>query len=173
MRQLDAIQQSVAHMQRLVRDILGRLRPSELIDLGLAAAVAELTAFWSARHPTIRFDVDIAEDEVLAADEETRETLYRVVQEGLNNAVRHARPDRIEIEVGRKDEAEVFARVSDDGAVGGQANSAGFGLIGMRERVSAANGSLSIVKGDHGGWTVTARLPSRAGVEELEDAVAS
>ena len=172
-RQLDAIQQSVAHMQRLVRDILGRLRPSELIDLGLAAAIAELTAFWSARHPAIRFVVDIAEDEVLAADEETRETLYRVVQEGLNNAVRHARPDRIEIEVGRKDEAEVFARVADDGAPGGQAGGAGFGLIGMRERVSAANGSLTIVKGDHGGWTVTARLPAHAGVEELEDAVAS
>jgi two-component system sensor histidine kinase UhpB len=160
-------------LQRLVRDILGRLRPTELLDLGLAAAIAELTAFWSARHPAIRFVVDIADDEVLAADEETRETLYRVVQEGLNNAVRHARPDRIEIEVGRAGEAEVFAKVSDDGAPGGQTNGAGFGLIGMRERVSAANGSLSIVKGDHGGWTVTARLPARAGVEELEDAVAS
>ncbi|HEY1447910.1 MAG TPA: histidine kinase [Caulobacteraceae bacterium] len=173
MRQLDAIQQSVAHMQRLVRDILGRLRPSELIDLGLAAAIAELTAFWSARHPSIRFVVDIADDEVLAAAEETRETLYRVVQEGLNNAVRHANPNRIDIEVGRMDEAEVFARVADDGALRGEANGAGFGLIGMRERVSAANGTLDILRGVHGGWTVTARLPARASVDELEEAAAS
>jgi two-component system, NarL family, sensor histidine kinase UhpB len=169
-RQVEAIQRSVAHMQRLVRDILGRLRPTELIDLGLAAAIGELAAFWSARHPAIEFAVSVAEDEVLAAGEETRETLYRVVQEALNNAVRHGRPNRIEVEVGRAGEADVFAKVADDGAPSGQPGGAGFGLMGMRERVAAANGTLSVVQGQPGGWTVVARLPARLGVEDLEEA---
>jgi two-component system sensor histidine kinase UhpB len=160
--QVEAIQRSVAHMQRLVRDILGRLRPTELIDLGLAAAIGELTAFWSARHPAIRFAVSIAEDEVLAAGEAAREILYRVVQEGLNNAVRHGRPSRIEVEVGRQDPGEIFARISDDGPLSGAPVATGFGLTGMRERVTAAGGALDIVCGKTGGWTVTARLPARA-----------
>ncbi len=169
-RQVEAIQRSVAHMQRLVRDILGRLRPTELIDLGLAAAIGELAAFWSARHPAIEFVVSVAEDEVLAAGEEVRETLYRVVQEALNNAVRHGRPNRIEVEVGRTGEGDVFAEVTDDGAPSSQPSGAGFGLMGMRERVAAADGTLSVVQGQHGGWTVVARLPARLGVEDLEEA---
>jgi two-component system sensor histidine kinase UhpB len=169
-RQVEAIQQSVAHMQRLVRDILGRLRPTELIDLGLAAAIGELAAFWSARHPAVGFAVRVADDEVLAADEASREILYRVVQEALNNAVRHGRPNRIEVEVGRQSPGEVFARVSDDGAPSGAPGATGFGLTGMRERVAAAGGGLDIVRGEAGGWTVTARLP--APVRDLEPAEA-
>jgi two-component system sensor histidine kinase UhpB len=170
-RQVEAIQQSVGHMQRLVRDILGRLRPTELIDLGLAAAIGELTAFWSARHPAIGFAVRVADDEILAVGEATRETLYRVVQEALNNAVRHGRPNRIEVEVGRQSPGEVFARVSDDGAPSAAPGASGFGLTGMRERVAAAGGALNIDRGETGGWTVTARLP--APVRDLERAEAS
>jgi two-component system sensor histidine kinase UhpB len=162
-RQVEAIQQSVAHMQRLVRDILGRLRPTELIDLGLAAAIGELAAFWSARHPAIAFAVRVADDEILAADEASREILYRVVQEALNNAVRHGRPNRIAVDVGRQNPGEVFARISDDGAPGGAPGATGFGLTGMRERVAAAGGALDIVRGQAGGWTVTARLPAPVG----------
>jgi two-component system sensor histidine kinase UhpB len=168
-RQMGAIQEAVAHMQRLVRDILGRLRPTELVELGLAAAICELTAFWGARHPGIRFVVSVADDETLAVADETRETLYRVVQESLNNAVRHGRPNTIEVEVGRVGDAEVFARVADDGAPSSAADGAGFGLIGMRERVAGSRGSLDIFRGGTG-WTVTARLPSSARADELEGA---
>ena len=170
-RQVDAIQQAVAHMQRLVRDILGRLRPTELIDLGLAAAIGELTAFWSARQPAIAFDVRIADDEALALTDEAREILYRVVQESLNNAVRHARPSRVEVEVARVGDGEVMARITDDGAPSGKPDGLGFGLIGMRERVAGAHGVMTIDRGAAGGWTVTARLP--VGVDELEEASAA
>ncbi len=100
LRQVEAISESVSHMQRLVREILGRLRPTELIELGLRAAVDELVAFWAARHPAIRFSVSVPEDDALPMPPAARETLYRVVQEGLNNAVRHGRPRQITIEVG-------------------------------------------------------------------------
>jgi signal transduction histidine kinase len=86
----------------------------------------------------------------------------------LNNAVRHARPSRVEVEVGRVGEAEVFARIADDGAPSARPDGIGFGIIGMRERVAAAAGVLTITRGEAGGWTVTARLPARA--EELEEA---
>jgi two-component system sensor histidine kinase UhpB len=157
-----AIQSGVGHIQRLVRDILGRLRPAELIELGLTAAIGELVAFWRARRPAITFDLSLPADDTLIAAE-LHETLYRVVQEGLTNAVRHGRPSRIEVEIALSGAAEVVARITDDGAGAPDAEGSGFGLIGMRERVAAARGRLSIERGRPlGGWSVVARLPTGA-----------
>jgi len=163
--QVEAIQSSVGHLQRLVRDILGRLRPTELIDLGLAAAIGELVEFWRLRHPEVVFEVEIAEDEALSLSEAARETLYRVVQESLANAVRHGRPNRITVSVARASEHEVTVSVADDGVGAGEPSGGGFGLKGMRERVAAQGGTLDIQRG--AGWRVTARLPAHA--ETLEE----
>jgi two-component system sensor histidine kinase UhpB len=173
-KQVEAIQDAVGHMQRLVRDILGRLRPTELIELGLKAAIDELVVFWSARHPGISFTVQVPDDGAWPIAEEVRETLYRVVQEGLNNAVRHGRPNRIDIEVSRSEAGEILARVTDDGAPSGKPDGVGFGLRGMRERVAASNGRLTIERGpDGGGWTVEARLAAFPRGEDMDEASAA
>jgi two-component system sensor histidine kinase UhpB len=170
--QVEAIQNAVGHMQRLVRDILGRLRPTELIELGLKAAIDELVAFWSARNPAIVFTVRIPDDGALAMADEVRETLYRVIQEGLNNAVRHGRPGRIEIEVMHGEGDEIIAKVTDDGAPSGKSEGVGFGLRGMRERVAASGGRLAIGRRPAGGWTVAARLAAFPPDEEPGEAKA-
>jgi two-component system sensor histidine kinase UhpB len=162
--QVESIQSAVAHLQRLVRDILGRLRPSELLDLGLAAAIGELVAFWRARHPGIAFEVAVADDEALDLSEAAREAAYRVVQESLANAVRHGRPGRIAIKVARTAGGAVTIDVTDDGAPSGEPSGGGFGLKGMRERVSAQGGTLEIERG--AGWRVIARLPARHEIAE-------
>ncbi len=167
---LAAIQRSVAHMQGLVRDILGRLRPIELIELSLAAAIGELVAFWRQRQPSIDFVVTLPGDE-LAIAPALREVLYRVVQEGVNNAVRHGRPSRIEIAIAATAEGELIARVSDNGG-GATPGPAGRGITGMRERVEAAGGRLDIESGGRGGWTVNAALPNPPAVEAVVEATA-
>jgi two-component system sensor histidine kinase UhpB len=155
--QVKSIQGAVAHMQRLVRDILVRLRPTPLVEMGLAAAVEDLVAFWRARHPEIVFDVRLPPDETAMPDA-VGEPLYRVVQEGLANAVRHGKPARITVEIDLVG-PEALARVTDDGAGGDPAAGGGFGLVGMRERVSAARGALTTGPGPGGGWSVAARIP--------------
>ena len=169
--QLEAIEGAVAHMQRLVRDILGRLRPTELFELGLTAAINELVAFWRARNPAIRFAVNVPHDESQSIPDRVRETLYRVVQEALNNAVRHGRPSHIQIEIGG-DGDDVFARVADNGVPGDKADGVGFGLVGMRERVAAARGKLTVSRRATG-WEVTARLPRRELADDVEEAEAA
>ena len=180
LRQVESIQAAVGHTQRLVRDILGRLRPTELIELGLKAAIEALVAFWSARQPGIAFSVQVPDDETLPLADEVRETVYRVVQEALNNAVRHGRPGRIEIVVCPTDGGEILARVSDDGAAGDKPEGVGFGLRGMRERVAAAGGRLMIdrgpgdrARGGGAGWTVAARLAAFPGCEPADQASAA
>ncbi|HXQ47790.1 MAG TPA: histidine kinase [Caulobacteraceae bacterium] len=157
--QVRAIQRGVAHMQKLVRDILGRLRPTPVTELGFEAAVGDLVAFWRGRQPDIAFDLEIELDEAGLSDA-TLETLYRVVQEGLSNAVRHARPSRVEVFVGPEGVDRLIARVRDDGAGAERAaEKAGFGLPGMRERVQALGGALAVDRGADRGWCVTAALP--------------
>jgi two-component system, NarL family, sensor histidine kinase UhpB len=165
---LASIQAAVGHMQSHVRDILGRLRPTRAVELGLNAAIDDMVRFWRDRRGDIAFDVRLIEDESLI-DEAQKETIYRVVQESLNNAVRHGRPDRIEVAVSQDASGQTITRISDNGAVKPISSKrerlaqSGFGLIGMRERVAASGGVLSIDHGTPGqGWTVIARLPATA-----------
>jgi two-component system sensor histidine kinase UhpB len=157
---LAAIEASARHMQGLVRDILTRLRPTEIFELGLAPAIAEVVAFWRARRPQICFHVEAPDDEAAVAPA-YRETVYRLVQESLANAVRHASPERIDVVVRAQADGGVLVSVADDGRAG-TAEGSGFGLTGMRERVTALGGRLEIAQGDDKGWTVLARLPAPA-----------
>jgi len=157
-----SIQAAVARMQRQVRDLLTRLRPTRLTELGFCAAIEDLVEFWRARSGDVTFGVSLAVDEA-ALSETLQEVAYRVVQEGLSNAVRHGRPSRIDVALGIEGE-RLRIEVADDGA--GREPADGrprFGLVGMRERIEAAGGDLTIDRGALRGWTVTAWAPLQGG----------
>jgi signal transduction histidine kinase len=86
--------------------------------------------------------------------------LYRIAQESVTNAVRHARDAaRITVHVADEDE-QVRLTVRDDGAPNGTGRTPpGYGLVGMAERASVLGGSLRAGPDPDGGWTVTALLP--------------
>jgi signal transduction histidine kinase len=87
--------------------------------------------------------------------------VYRLVQEAVTNAVKHAAASRIRIEVSDRD-GRVHVAVRDDGVGFDQsAPAGGFGVIGMRERVALAGGTLEIESEPGAGTTVTAELPAR------------
>ncbi len=154
--QVGSIQAAIAHMQRLVRDLLGRLRPTRLVELGLAAAVRDLIEFWRARRPDVEFAAELLEDED-GLSGPVQEAAYRLVQESLSNAVRHAAPSRISLSVARA-AGELRVEVLNDGPPAPAAQP-GFGLTGMAERVAAAGGALEAGPVEGSGWRVTARLP--------------
>ena len=152
-----AIRLSVAHMQSHIRSILGRLRPSMLLDLGLSHAVEQLAAFWRKRHPDINFDVTTEQTSYGAKIDEVA---YRIVQEAVSNAVRHGDPSRIGIVIRSEDGAMLRVSVANNGKALMENGSHGFGLAGMRERVAAQGGTLVIANaaGD-GGVELIAALP--------------
>ena len=86
--------------------------------------------------------------------------MYRIVQEALTNAVKHAGPAHIEV-VLRCDERELVVQVRDDGrgAASTATTGGGRGLIGMRERVELLGGRLTTGPRAGGGYRVEARIP--------------
>ena len=115
-----------------VRDLALLLRPSMLDDLGLAPALN-----WHARETAKRtgLNVAVSADETIdGLPEEHRTCVYRLVQEAVDNAVRHASARAVEVAV-HKEGHKVNVTVQDDGAGFDTRFSRGLGLLGMEERV--------------------------------------
>jgi Signal transduction histidine kinase len=161
----DARRLAIEHVDRGIRNLQGlitELRPAALDELGVGAAVEAL-----ARQSSERFDVEIDVDVDLAAEggdgparlpAELEATIYRLVQEATNNAIKHAEPERISVTVSREDE-KVDVVVADDGK-GFDPDTAerSFGLVGMEERVTLAGGRLEIESAPGRGTEVRAQL---------------
>lgn len=151
----------------LVHGMIRKLRTSAPSRFGLTRAIEDAVAGWQARHDDIRFELELAGD-LEAATEEMSGAVYRIVQESLTNAVRHAGATRVAVAISRtRDETLGEAMrivVADDGrgmaATGG--GNAGFGLLGMRERVEALHGRLEIESRPGAGTRVVATLPLAA-----------
>jgi signal transduction histidine kinase len=123
-----------------------------------------LVSTWRQRHPGIEFELALSGD-LAELGEAVNITVYRVVQECLTNVVRHAAATRVEIAI-RRDADEVEVRVRDDGRglpERNQNDPARFGLMGMRERVQALNGTFEIDSPAGAGVCVRARLPVTVG----------
>jgi two-component system sensor histidine kinase UhpB len=154
-----SIAEAARHLQRQVRGMLGRLRPIGLAEFGLATAIGGLVDFWRRRYPQIDFRIRVAPDcEELADRIDT--TIYRIVQECLSNALRHAEPRMIAISIDRDEQSdEVLVEVQDNGTGLSSMSARGYGLIGMEERVKAIGGRLSFANRAGGGFAVRAALP--------------
>jgi signal transduction histidine kinase len=162
-RSVEAAVESVTEEIANLRALIVELRPAALDEYGPAAAIETLAERTAARQGIeVEARVDLAFERGDAPTRHTPElesTVYRLVQEGLTNAVRHAGASRIRIDVDERDGC-VDVAVADDGrGFDPQAtSSAGFGLTGMRERVELADGELDIDSGPEG-TTVRAKLP--------------
>jgi signal transduction histidine kinase len=158
-RMREAIEQ-LTHDIESLRGLIAELRPAALDQLGLEPALASLvqrTAVTSGLE--VRTTFDLPED--TRPGPETETTVYRIVQESLTNVAKHARADRVDVEV-RCEDHEIHIAVTDDGSgIDPASPGGGFGLAGMRERVELAGGELEVGRGEAGGTVIRARLPLR------------
>ena len=158
---VESVTEEIANLRALIVE----LRPAALDEYGTGAAIESLAERTRAREDVaVEADIDLAferGDEPERHSPELESTTYRLVQEALTNAVRHAGASTIRINVSEHD-GHVDITVADDGrGFDPQTrDSPGFGLTGMRERVELAGGELDI-ESDEGGTTVRAHLPVR------------
>jgi two-component system, NarL family, sensor histidine kinase UhpB len=151
--ELEEVRHAVRATLDEVRAIAANLRPDALDHLGLGAALRQLSM--EVERTGLVVERSIAMD--LQLSPETEVVVYRVAQEALANAMRHARAERVELRLDRMD-GGVRLYVSDDG-VGIDGAPQGDGIRGMRERAVLAGGTLEVRNGPRGGTVVTLDLP--------------
>jgi two-component system sensor histidine kinase UhpB len=163
-----AILEQVNALQQFNRRILERLRPVGLAELGLREALGALLRLWGESHPDMAIETTISS--ALGETGETAElTIYRVIQEALTNVFRHAGATSVNVSVEpaeqptglHADRGFARVRVRDNGSGMKPDHKLGFGLTGMRERILALGGTLTIAS-DEGGVTVEALVPNGA-----------
>lgn len=155
-KHIGAIFDQANALQQFNRRILDRLRPVGLAELGLADALAALTRLWREAHPGVVINTSISPS-TGALGETAEVTIYRIIQEALTNVFRHAGATRVDITVepappGTEPAGMDAVRVSirDNGAGMPADHKHGFGIIGMRERVQALGGTMTVASTDHG-----------------------
>jgi signal transduction histidine kinase len=169
---------TAARMMDALRGALLRLRPPEIDELGLAASLEGLVAGWNRNGGATRFAIQLTGQfdtlpPAFAAD------LYRVAQEAITNAAKHAQASRVTLrlcmpEEGSEEETQIELAVGDDGRGADAQAKSGLGLLGMRERVAALGGQLVLQDARPHGLTLRAHIPvpRRITPRHVEKAVA-
>lgn len=156
---------NIDHMHAAVGGMIGRLRPAALDDLGLSAAVEACVDGWRRRLPQMRFELQVQGD-LEGLGESLNVAVFRLIQEGLTNAVRHSGSSVVRIDLRRTPDAPgiLRLRLSDEGrgAEPGRLLK-GFGLRGMRERVELLQGRLELVTAPGAGFRLNIELPVQGG----------
>ena len=163
-----AILEQVNALQQFNRRILEKLRPVGLAELGLREALGALLRLWGESHPDVTIDTSLSHS-LDDAGETADLTIYRIVQEALTNVFRHAGATSVNVTIepaeqptgmhGSRGCARV--RILDNGRGIRPDHNLGLGLTGMRERILALGGTLSIAS-DDSGVTVEAIVPKGA-----------
>jgi signal transduction histidine kinase len=156
---LQALSDMIDEMVRTVRRIATDLRPALLDDFGLAAAIEwQLQEFEKRSGLACQFDSLVGE---LEWDAAASTGVFRAFQETLTNVARHAQATRLTVSLTQA-EADIELRVQDNGrgiTTGELAGLKSLGLAGMRERIEALSGRVTITGRPGAGTTVIIQVP--------------
>jgi two-component system sensor histidine kinase UhpB len=128
----------------VVKNMMRRLRPMSLEDLGLAAALQDLIEQWQSSHPEMEFNLE-CDPNIKQIRADVALQIFRLAQEGLTNMVRHANARQGWLSLQLPASRMIEMTMRDDGQGFDPRNHAkGFGLNGMRERVSSLGGRFAL-----------------------------
>jgi signal transduction histidine kinase len=159
-----SIREQLSECNRTVRDLVYETSPPTISQFGLPAALRDLVErMQSQTSMTIDYSVDTAQSDVELSFEGLPRTIeitcFRIIQEALTNVIKHAGAEHCTVTL-TLGESTLSATIEDDGD-GFHANerAGGFGLTGMRERSSAAGGTIRITGNPGEGTVVHVVLP--------------
>jgi PAS domain S-box-containing protein len=159
-----SISECTHNMHHVIRRMLFELRPPLLDTFGLKDALLELKEQWRLNHPGISLEYKL-EGELDKLDEVTNITVYRIIQESLNNVISHAEATRVQLFLSRETDADsavdtLTLRVKDNGkGYDKHQASGGIGMLGMRERAVAINGNFAVRSSPDDGTEIYVTLP--------------
>ena len=134
------------HIYDSMHNIIRQLRPGSLDNLGLSETLKDMANHLQKQQPDIHINLKLA-GELDALGESLNINIYRIVQESLNNAIKHAAAKHIEINLSTTKTGVLVLTIKDDGKgmnIHDVDQSNHFGLLGMRERVQSFGGSFNV-----------------------------
>lgn len=159
-----AVNECTQKMNEIIHEILHQLRPVLLDTVGLTDALSELKRQWCVHHPQIILELKL-NGELDKLSESINIAVYRIVQEGLTNIYNHAEATWAQISLSRKNGTEpaddcLLLTIEDNGkGYNTHQQFRGLGLLGMRERVIAMRGTLSVRSAYNEGTEINIKLP--------------
>jgi two-component system sensor histidine kinase UhpB len=154
---IEAMLGSVEALQQANRRILDRLRPLHIQELGLEKSIHTLLQYARSQAPGLKLTLRI-DPRLNDVDGLLSQTVYRVIQEGMTNVLRHANANAMSVEA-TIEGPQVALEISDDGVGFALDQTYGRGLTGMHERVRALSGTFEF-KRENGRTYIRCRLPA-------------
>jgi len=143
-----------------MHSIIRQLRPGSLDNLGLSETIKDMASNWRSQHPSIHIDLFVGKN-LDHLGEAININIYRIIQEAMNNCLKHAKAQNISINLDHKD--KYLTLIFNDDGVGFDTNlltkSKQFGLIGMQERVRSLSGIFSIKSTPTKGTLINISIP--------------
>jgi hypothetical protein len=160
-----AIIDTASHIYDVVHNMITRLRPSPLDDLGLVPTLEQSMASWQQREQNIDFQLHVL-GKLDNLNEMMNMTVFRVVQEAITNAIRHAEASLIDVTVSvdqdTEDDPVLTIDIRDDGkgmVVKDFHSDVDFGLLGMRERAQSLGGDFKLDSEPGAGVRILISIP--------------
>jgi len=161
---LEDVRQDIRELVDNLRQICGDLRPPTIDSLGLGAAIQSHARDWSAR-TGVKVELQI-DSNLGRLPEATELSIFRIVQEGLNNVWRHAEATRVEINLQHTSPRALKFTLQDDGrGINGEFDLAAlitnghYGLMGISERVTLMEGRFRMQRRAEGGSLLEVEIP--------------
>lgn len=156
-KQLEVISNVTRDGIKEIRRSVNELRPDALERFGLEYAITKMvTDMNAASNAKVYFNSRVKN---LKFDEDEENAIYRVIQEGITNAIRHGHAAHIWVTI-TKEESDILLLIKDDG-IGSKEMKSGFGTKHMKERIGMLGGTVTF--DGSSGFTVNARIPIRWG----------
>jgi two-component system sensor histidine kinase UhpB len=156
-----AISDVTRQMMDMVHELLQRLRPRVIDELGIGLALGELIHHWRQRNRSVSVIQNVSNN-MGGIDDSVAITAYRVMQECLTNISKHANARRVTISV-THDDKRIYMDIEDDGAGFIQTKMTnGYGLAGMRERIQGLMGEMYIESTNGLGTKIQVNLPKQS-----------
>ncbi len=134
------------HIYDGMHDIIRQLRPGALDNLGLSETLRDAVNFYQNQHPDLKINLSLSGN-LDALGETLNINIYRIVQESINNVIKHAKATVVDINLAATKTGALQLTIKDNG-IGMDINAVDqtnhFGLLGMRERVQGLHGSFNV-----------------------------
>lgn len=163
------------HIYDGMHDIIRQLRPGSLDNLGLSETLRDAVNHTQTQHPNLTISLDLS-GKLEGLGESLNINIYRIVQEAINNSIKHAEAKNIDIKLAATKTGALQLTIKDDGRgmdINDVDQTNHFGLLGMRERVQGFKGSFNLdsepnTNAANKGTTIYINIPQVIAIEKTE-----